>query len=39
MCFYSVVDGFARVAVLQIQWIDDQGLSQLEAIANPVMDT
>ena len=30
-----VIDGFARVSVLQENWIDSHGLSQLEVIANP----
>lgn len=32
---YSVINRFVRVAVLQVQWIDDHSLSQFESISYP----
>ena len=33
---YSVIDGFIRVAVLQVKGIDHHSLGQFETIADPV---
>lgn len=33
---YSVIDSFIRIAVLQIQRINDHGLRELEAVTHPV---